>query len=568
MVNTVPTANTCSGTLDLEVDEVVRAQIRRPRRSVTILTVVSLLATVLLFVVVGCASRTVRASPAGSPPVVAVGPTGTSDSARPPRPTAVPTLDPTATPIPTVAAATDLGQQTIDGHALPSGGWAISGVVLSFRAPAVAGQALIPQVEVVKAGQPFQGAPTAEGSPVPAKAGWATGTITLKGLAPGEYAWQARFRDAETHREGSWQQFAAGGVAYGIVGPPPSIQNLSVTGTSHTVGGVPVAGAKDEPAVRWSVSDSLPIALDRLAYEADHQQLAPRAPPSGATTLSPTVQTLSLSNLDDGAWYLHLWAIDKAGQVSQPVTVPITVMRVPTKAVDVVFRSWATNPLYQSIPIHFAITRAATVVVSILPASSTTPIRQYDLGRQPADRTISVTWDGKDSHGQIVSPGSYRFLIGVADDAGNYSQVIYDGLTVTDKVIKVSLGTQTLTAYDGNTPFLTTLITSGGADLPTPVGQFEILEKASPFIFHSPYPKGSKFWYPDVKSNYAMLFDQPDADFIHDAPWRSKFGPGTNGPGVPGQVYTGSHGCVETPVDVMPRLFPWTPLGTPVIVSQ
>jgi lipoprotein-anchoring transpeptidase ErfK/SrfK len=65
-----------------------------------------------------------------------------------------------------------------------------------------------------------------------------------------------------------------------------------------------------------------------------------------------------------------------------------------------------------------------------------------------------------------------------------------------------------------------------------------------------------------------MLFDPAGANFIHDAPWRSVFGPGTNGPGIPGDTYDGSHGCVELPTAAMSQLYPWTALGTPVVVTN
>lgn len=478
------------------------------------------------------------------------------------------TEQPTATPIPTVAPAVDLAQRTLDGKSLASGNWSVKGVVLSFQAPAVNGAALVPQIELASVGQPFPSAVTTQGATVAVRTDIAQAEVTLKDLAPGQYKWQARFQDAETKQAGAWSVYDSGAMAFGIVSAPPSLVDLSVAGASHTVDGVAAAAEQDEPSLRWTVNADQPIALVHVAYVADHNQAAPTTPPSASATLPRDARTLSLANMDDGDWFVHLWAVDKAGQVSQPATIEVLLMRTPPQITDVLFRTWTTNPVYQEVPIRFQLSHAAKVSVTIVPATSGTVIRWYSLGKQPANQKVSVDWDGKDSHGQIVTPGSYRMLIDAVDAVGNDGQALYSGITITNKVIKISLQAQSLTAYDGDKPLLTTLVTSGGSDLPTPTGQFEIIEKASPFVFHSPFPKGSKFWYPDVKSNYAMLFDQSQADFIHDAPWRSKFGPGTNGPGVPGQVYTGSHGCVETPADVMPRLFPWSPMGTPVVITQ
>ena len=537
-------------------------------RSIRVMTVASLFVIGSL-ILVGCARAGGMDTAAQRTPLVV--PTSARSSAPPTQPavpkTAVPrTQAPTATP--TVTTPTDLVQHTAAGKGIPLNGWIVGDVVLGFSGVGVGSAELVPQVEVVRAGSPFRGVPTASGPPVVMKASRGDATITLKDLAPGEYRWQARFEDAETKRAGQWSAYAEGNGGFGVVGEVPRIQNLKLNGAGRTVDGIGVVGANDRAFLNWSVTISQPLALDHVAYLADHEQTAPSDPPAPSIVLDASSRSLPLDSLADGVWYVHFWAVDKAGQVSPPATVPVTLMKTPPKFENVIFRTWVTNPLYQTETIRFSITHAADVDVSILAAASVTPVRTFNLGRQAATKSIEVVWDGKDGQGHVVAPGSYRFLVDATDDAGNRAQALYTGLAITNKVIKISLGKQELIAYDGDKPFLSTLVTSGGQDIPTPTGIFEILEKAAPFVFHSPFPRGSQYWYPDTKANYAMLFDQRDADFVHDAPWRSKFGPGTNGPGVPGQPYTGSHGCVETPANVMPRLYPWTPLGTPVVIAQ
>ena len=46
---------------------------------------------------------------------------------------------------------------------------------------------------------------------------------------------------------------------------------------------------------------------------------------------------------------------------------------------------------------------------------------------------------------------------------------------------------------------------------------------------------------------------------IHDATWRSEFG---------GEIYlrSGSHGCVNTPLEVMDIFYPRVQKGTPVVI--
>lgn len=394
----------------------------------------------------------------------------------------------------------------------------------------------------------------------------AVARIALKIEQPGQYRWRARFKNELTGAAGPWTAFSSGAAGFGLVGRPPLVQKLTLDGTTHTTGDTPIVGASDTPFVRWAVTADPASALDHLVYVADHQKAPPAEPPTDGTTLPGDSTSVPLGNLADGVWNVHLWAVDRAGQVSAPSTLMLRVQRASPEISGLLFRSWATNPLYQKLPISFALSQDARVSISILPAKSDAPIRTYDLGQQSAGKPIKTEWDGKDSRGNVVAAGSYRFLVSATDDAGNHLQALYTGLSITDKVIKVSLASESMAAYDGGQLFVSTVVTTGGQELPTRPGQFEVLEKSSPFVFHAQYPRGSPYWFPDVTSHYAMLYDQPDADFIHDAPWRTIYGPGTNGPGTPGQPRTGSHGCVETPESVMARLYAWTPLGTPVIV--
>ena len=132
-------------------------------------------------------------------------------------------------------------------------------------------------------------------------------------------------------------------------------------------------------------------------------------------------------------------------------------------------------------------------------------------------------------------------------------------LSQPNKVIVVSIKDQRLTAYDGDQVFLTTVAATGRPELPTPVGRFHIQSKASPYKFVSPWPKGDPYWYPTEWVSYAMLFAD-DGFFLHDAPWRTVWGPGAN-------VTNGSHGCVNVPTAVMARLYSWAGVGTTVVIQ-
>ena len=130
------------------------------------------------------------------------------------------------------------------------------------------------------------------------------------------------------------------------------------------------------------------------------------------------------------------------------------------------------------------------------------------------------------------------------------------------KAVVVRLGSQTLTAYLNGKAVLETPVTTGRPALPTPVGSYKVIFRASPFVFHSPWPEGSPYWYPPTPVTWAMDFY--GGDFLHDDPGEPSdaFGAGSeNGPYA-------SHGCVHVPHDVMAFLYGWLPIGSQVIVSE
>jgi lipoprotein-anchoring transpeptidase ErfK/SrfK len=127
------------------------------------------------------------------------------------------------------------------------------------------------------------------------------------------------------------------------------------------------------------------------------------------------------------------------------------------------------------------------------------------------------------------------------------------------KVIVISLSRQALTAYQDGNAILTTLVATGRPQLPTPPGVYHIFARYSPYKMISPWPYSSPFWYPPSWTNFAMEFIG-GGYFIHDAPWRSWYGPGAN-------LYNGTHGCVNVPYSPMATLWNWAPNGTTVVVQ-
>src|SRR2546421_5027586 len=128
-----------------------------------------------------------------------------------------------------------------------------------------------------------------------------------------------------------------------------------------------------------------------------------------------------------------------------------------------------------------------------------------------------------------------------------------------DKLIVVSLATQSLTAYENGKVVATTVVATGRPALPTLTGTFHIKAKYTPYQFVSPWPKSSPYWYASAWVKYAMLYED-GGYFIHDAPWRTVYGPGAN-------LTNGTHGCVNVPLSTMSFLYKWASVGTTVVVQ-
>ncbi len=146
-------------------------------------------------------------------------------------------------------------------------------------------------------------------------------------------------------------------------------------------------------------------------------------------------------------------------------------------------------------------------------------------------------------------------------------KVLQDAMTRTlpEKALTISLSEQVIRAYEHGKQVFWTYTTTGRPGLETDAGSFKVYWKVSPWTMHSPWPIGSPYWYPDSKVQMVMWFNGGDG--IHDAYWRSRYGPGTNGPHYdPTGEDTGTHGCVNVPYQNMVWLWDWTPTGTPVIV--
>ncbi len=123
------------------------------------------------------------------------------------------------------------------------------------------------------------------------------------------------------------------------------------------------------------------------------------------------------------------------------------------------------------------------------------------------------------------------------------------GVGPKERWIDVNLTTQTLTAYEGDVPVLTTLISSGLRRTPTVTGQFRIY-----LTYTSQTMDGRRLGYDYYLENvpYVMYFYKDYA--LHGTFWHNNFGTPM------------SHGCVNMRTSDAEWLFYWASIGTLVNV--
>ena len=117
--------------------------------------------------------------------------------------------------------------------------------------------------------------------------------------------------------------------------------------------------------------------------------------------------------------------------------------------------------------------------------------------------------------------------------------------------IEVDMGEQMMYYYVNGEQEIATPIVTGNTSrrMGTPSGvNYVYLKQTDRILRGEGYATHVDFWMP-VKGNIG----------IHDASWRNKFG---------GTIYqtNGSHGCINTPRDVMVQLYESAEVGTPVVM--
>jgi lipoprotein-anchoring transpeptidase ErfK/SrfK len=446
---------------------------------------------------------------------------------------------------PVVLAAPSDPQVAAIGTSFLPNGWTNS-PSLSFQAVAPAGTTAGLDVEIRSQGRPFTGTPTATSTSLSAHP-----TVSVR-LPDGRYHWQMRLHGAQgvsawVTRTSTFSIDTAAPAVSAITSPT----NPDHSRTYHS----------STAQFAWQAADT-GSGIAGYSYRLDS---SPQG--SARTELRTTASSVTLAGLTTGHWYFHVRALDKAGNWGPGQTYPIKIDVTPPGLAHVRFNAFQFDPLFDSLSVSFAVTRPATSIhVGVYRQSDNALVRLYKLDGLSKGQNTTVWWNGKDSAGRPVAAGPYALYIRAIDQYGHSSLTGWRDFIVDYRRIVISLSQQRLTAYDGSRVVLTSLVTTGNRELPTPAGTYHVMAKFHPYTFISPWKKGSPYYYPPSKVVWALYFRE-GGYFIHDAPWRTAFGPGTNSViGTPGQNYTGTHGCVNVPSSAMQTLYAWARIGTVVQV--
>jgi hypothetical protein len=120
--------------------------------------------------------------------------------------------------------------------------------------------------------------------------------------------------------------------------------------------------------------------------------------------------------------------------------------------------------------------------------------------------------------------------------------------TKVKKIIKVNIAEQKLAYYFGDVKLDEFLISGGLSHMPTPLGNFKILDKMGNKTYGG---AGYSFYYPNTKWNLHFTTTKWRY-YIHGAYWHNDFGKPK------------SSGCVNVAYENMERLYYWTEVGTEV----
>jgi hypothetical protein len=161
-------------------------------------------------------------------------------------------------------------------------------------------------------------------------------------------------------------------------------------------------------------------------------------------------------------------------------------------------------------------------------------------------------------------------------DKTPYNQVHATDLQLLDhyhlqsgQVIMVSLVEQAMRVYQDGKLVNSFYVTTGQPAKPALPGVWSVLSRQSPMMFTSGEPRNSPLWFPDTPIKYAIMYHY-GGFFVHDAWWRTIFGPGTQFPHLDAGgtffAQTGSHGCINLATNNAAWVYSHTNWNTTIVV--
>jgi lipoprotein-anchoring transpeptidase ErfK/SrfK len=120
------------------------------------------------------------------------------------------------------------------------------------------------------------------------------------------------------------------------------------------------------------------------------------------------------------------------------------------------------------------------------------------------------------------------------------------------KWVDVNITTQSMVAFEGQTPVFSSKISSGVPRHPTVLGTYRVYAKYRSTLMQG--GQGTPEYYRIPNVPYTMYFYSGYA--LHGAYWHNNFG------------HPMSHGCVNLPVDASKWMFEWAPIGTMVVTHR
>ncbi len=135
---------------------------------------------------------------------------------------------------------------------------------------------------------------------------------------------------------------------------------------------------------------------------------------------------------------------------------------------------------------------------------------------------------------------------------GNLGYIPVDFVTDLDtRIVVVDISDQLLKLYKDNEVYLISDVVTGKNDSPSDIGLYNIYSKEQSRYLTGPgYSSYVNYWMP-----------YNGGEGLHDATWRYEFG---------GSIYewSGSHGCVNLPLDIAEEIYNNVDVGTQVLIKR